>query len=110
MSSAPSKPFLVTEMTVTDIGPDLRMMIDGSSVEIDGVTASADPFPGSEGNPAIMLVTFTDVTGRNRVAEVTLTASWVEDYCWHLSTVLGVGGQECRDCGLPLTHAPKSQP
>ena len=97
-------PIRVTEMTLTDVVPDLMHIIDGSAVDVDGITAAADIHPAAdpaaapEGEGAL-LVTFTAATGRHRVAELELKARWREDSCWHTHLLEGELIRECRDCG-----------
>jgi hypothetical protein len=52
-----------------------------------------------------VLVTFTDSTGRNRIAEVELTATWREDGCDHAPPAPGALGEECTDCGMVTAPA-----
>ena len=96
----------VTDMTANDIVEDLRHIIDGSTVTVDGITAGADIHPAHDPAAAApgygaMLVDFTDAQGRRRVAEVTVAAKWLEDSCWHATTIQGQFGPECTDCGTP---------
>lgn len=94
----------VTEMTLSDALEDLRLILDGSAEDVDGITAAADSHPAFDPAAAAdgeggMLLTFTDASGRRRVAEAELTLRWREESCWHLDTTTGALGQECTDCG-----------
>ncbi|PWJ23298.1 hypothetical protein ATK17_3792 [Branchiibius hedensis] len=107
-SSAPT--MSVSELTLSDVGPDLIHIIDGSDAHVDGIGARADMHPAFDPAGAIngesgLLVTFTDAHGRNRIAEVSIIARWREDDCWHLHTRPGVLGRECRDCGTVVEAA-----
>lgn len=101
--------FPVSEMTVHDIVPDLTHMLDGSPVDVDGITiVSASPHPafdpdGAAPGSGAMLVTFADVSGRRRVAELQITVAWREDSCWHTTTRPGELGEECCECGMVTT-------
>lgn len=101
-----SQPISVSELSLRDIVPDLQILLDGSLADVDGVTiASAEPHPAFDpadttpGHGAL-LVTFTDPTGRRRIAEVELQARWREEGCWHLDTRDGELGRECTECGM----------
>lgn len=94
----------VASMTRSDIVNDLRLLLDGSNADVDGITASVAPHPAHDPAGALpgettMLVTFTDTWGNNRTAEITVTARWREDGCWHLRTQPGEFGDECTECG-----------
>lgn len=98
----------VTAMTLTDVVEDIRLLLDAGSADVDGITAAADPHPALDPAAAIpgesaVLVTFTDADGRNRVAEVQITATWREDGCDHSTTRPGALGEECTDCGMVTT-------
>lgn len=101
-----SPQFPVTELTLRDIVPDLRHFLDESTADVDGITlAGADPHPAFDPAAApagegALLVTFTDPSGRRRVAELQIKASWREDDCWHQHTRDGALGSECTDCGM----------
>lgn len=93
----------VTAMTLHDVVEDIRLLLADAD-DADGITASTphpafDPQAAGAGEGAF-LVTFTDSTGRNRVAEVELTARWREDGCDHARTRAGALGEECTDCGM----------
>ena len=111
-AGAPADPapasYPVTAMTITDVVEDIRLLLDAGSADVDGITAAADPHPALDPAAAIpgesaVLVTFTDAAGRNRVAEVQITATWREDGCDHSSTRAGALGEECTDCGMVTT-------
>lgn len=98
----------VTTMDLRDVIENIRLLLDNSGADVDGITATTSPHPASD--PATtargegaMLIAFTDTEGRNRVAEVELTARWREDSCWHLRTTPGQLGDECADCGMVTT-------
>lgn len=98
----------VEKLSLADAVADVTLILDGSDVDVDGITASADPVRGlasSTLGTGDLLVTFTDAAGHRRVAEVHLTARWVESFCWHLRSTEGVDGPECADCGMCLTDA-----
>lgn len=119
--------FPVTEITLRDIVPDLRHFLDESTADVDGITLAGvephpafDPAAGTAGEGAL-LVTFTDPSGRCRVAELQIKATWREDDCWHQHTRAGALGAECTDCGMvtdptnpdhrcPECHAPVTDP
>lgn len=97
----------VIDMNLNDVVEDIRIILDGSAVAVDGITATAEPDPSygpgdTPGNETHLLVTFTDENGRRRVAEVKTTAHWVEDTCWHLRLAEGTPIDECEDCGRAL--------
>ena len=93
----------VLEMRESDIVPDLRLILDETIADVDGITVSAeihpafDPDSAADGEGAL-LVRFTDKEGRSRVAELEIKAKWLEDSCWHPRVVNGQAGQECADC------------
>ena len=98
--------FPVTEMTLRDIVPDLLHLLAESTGSVDGITIGEvqphpafDPAAAQAGRGAL-LVTFTDPSGRRRVAELELFATWREDGCWHQHTQAGALGTECSDCGM----------
>lgn len=108
----------VTGLTLDDAAQDLRLILDGSGVDVDvdGITVSArshpahDPDCADEGYSAL-LVTFTDRTGRNRIADVEVhVRGWREDDCWHLDTRNGAHGTECAECGTPVDTPPSDTP
>ena len=97
----------VIDMNLNDVVEDIRIILDGSAVAVDGITATAEPNPSyrpgdTPGNETHLLVTFTDESGRRRVAEVKMTAYWVEDTCWDLRLAEGTSSDECEDCGRAL--------
>ena len=65
----------VLEMRESDIVPDLRLILDETIADVDGITVSAeihpafDPDSAADGEGAL-LVRFTDKEGRSRVAEL----------------------------------------
>lgn len=94
----------VTAMSLHDVVEDIRLLLSDAD-DVDGITASTDPHPAFDRDAAAsgegaFLVTFTDSTGRNRIAEVELTARWREDGCDHARTRAGALGEECTDCGM----------
>lgn len=98
----------VTTMDLRDVVENIRLLLDSSGADVDGITASTNPHPASDPSATArgegaMLIAFTDPEGRNRVAEVELTARWREDSCWHLRTTPGQLGDECTDCGTVTT-------
>lgn len=103
----------VTELTLDDAAQDLRLILDGSEGDVDGITASAQPHPahdpaGAAPGHTELLVTFTDSTGRNRIADVEIRVrGWREDGCWHLHTSDGAHGTECAECGTPVDTPPQ---
>lgn len=98
--------FPVTEMTLRDIVPDLVQLLDESTANVDGITIDdAQPHPAFDPDAApaghgALLVTFTDPSGRRRVAELEIRATWREEDCWHQHTRDGSLGTECTDCGM----------
>lgn len=106
LSTHPAYP--VSALTLSDVVADLALLIDGSDAAVDGITAAADiargDTGGSEGS-GHLVVTFTDADGHCRVAEVSMRARWVEDFCWHLRTTDGLAGPECTDCGSDLSES-----
>lgn len=96
--------FPVTAMTLHDVLEDIRLLLGGEH-DVDGITATTahhpafDPQCAGPGGGAV-LITFTDAAGRNRIAEVELTARWREDGCDHTQTRPGALGQECTGCGM----------
>lgn len=103
-TAVPSE-FRVTALTLSDVVEDLRLLLDGSDADVDGIRASAEKHPAFDPADAgtgegAMLVTFTDASGRSRIAELQYTARWREDDCWHLTTRPSPLGEECIDCGM----------
>lgn len=111
--------FPVAEMTLRDIVPDLMHLLEESAADVDGITIggvethpAADPAVTPPGHGSL-LVTFTDPSGRRRVAELEIRASWREDDCWHQRVYIGALGEECADCGMvttptsPTVHCPE---
>ena len=105
VAAAPATPpYPVTAMSLHDVVEDIRLLLDDAD-DVDGITASTAPHPAFDPQAALtgegaFLITFTDSTGRNRVAEVELTARWREDGCDHARTRTGGLGEECADCGI----------
>ena len=100
----------VLEMRESDIVPDLRLILDETSADVDGITVSATIHPAFDPNGAAdgegaLLVRFTDREGRSRVAELEIKTKWLEDSCWHPRLVSGQTGQECADCGTVTAEA-----
>lgn len=100
----------VADLDLRDVVEDLRLLLDGSESDVDGITATAQPHPAFDPVGAVMgegafLLRLTDAQGRSRVAEIKVTARWREDGCWHLDTQEGPAGPECADCGTPTAPA-----
>lgn len=96
----------VTEMTLRDIVPDLLHLLEASTCDVDGITIGGvenhpafDPDAAPAGHGALLL-TFTDPSGRRRVAELEIRAGWREEGCWHLHVAPGALGEECTECGM----------
>lgn len=101
----------VAELSLSDIVPDIQILLDNSHADVDGITVTAelnpawDPAGGDPGEGAL-LVRFTDAQGRSRVASLEIKASWREDGCWHPAITEGQAGPECSDCGTPCPRCP----
>lgn len=98
-------PVRVVDLRLGDVAADLVHIIDGSTVAVDGISASAEPHPafdpeGAGPGEGCLLVTLTDQEGRRRVVEVEIRAVWREDTCGHEETEVGMLGVECSTCGM----------
>ena len=99
-----SNDYLVAKMNLRDVIEDVRLLLDGGTADVDGITAAADPHPafdpaGATEGEGAMIVTFSYTAGRRRVAELEMTARWREDSCWHPEVRNGAAGPECVICG-----------
>lgn len=95
----------VGELTGADVIADLQLIIDGSATDVGGITASAEGQYREQGGCAargVVLVRFADAFGHVRVAEVEMTATFLEGVCWHLRAAEGINGLECADCAAGL--------
>lgn len=103
--------FRVGDMSLSDVVPDLRLILDETTAAVDGITVGAqihpafDPDAAAPGEGAL-LVRFTDQYGRSRVAELEISAKWLEDSCWHGRTVTVEGVNECVECGRAIDEIP----
>lgn len=113
-STEPDAIVCVADMRESDIVPDLHLILDETTGDVDGITVSArihpafDPDTATPGQGAL-LVRFTDRTGRSRVAELEISAKWLEDSCWHTRTVTSEGVTECEDCGHVIDQTPTTR-